>query len=327
MERRGPTAAAARERSRPRSGDQYELRHGTASAVIASVGASLREYRDDDRDLVVPYPADAVRPAYRGATLVPWPNRVIGGEYAFGGVVRRLDLSEPERGHALHGLGTWRSWELIEAGAEAVSLRLLLEPTLGYPWRLEITTTFALGADGLTQQVRAVNLDDAPAPYGTAPHPYLVAGAGPLESWSLEVPAERVQLVEPDSLTPVGIAGVDDGDGELDFRTARAIGSTSIDHAYTDLRRDERGVASVVVTDPQAGTGVRMSWDERCSWVQVHTADLPSGDRALGHRIGLAVEPMTCAPGAMDERREHVGPITVLAPGDEHTASWTLAPA
>jgi len=325
MERRGPTAAAQRERSRPRSGTQHELRRGTASATVASVGASLREYRDDDRDLVVPYPADAIRPSYRGATLVPWPNRVIGGEYAVGSTVRRLDVNEPERGHALHGLGLWRSWELVDADAEAVSLRLLLDPTPGYPWRLEITTTYSLGPDGLSQEVLAVNVDDEPAPYGTGPHPYLLAGPGPLEGWSLELPAERVQHVAAGSLVPVGIGPV--ADGALDFRSARVIGSTSMDHAFTDLRRDEHGMASVVVTDPHAGTGVRMSWDERCPWVQVHTADLPSGDRGLGHRIGLAVEPMTCAPGAMDERREHVGPITVLAPGDSHTASWTLAPA
>jgi aldose 1-epimerase len=326
MERRGPAATTMRRAgARPRSGDQHELRRGTASAVIASVGASLREYRDDDRDLVVPYPADSIRPAYRGATLVPWPNRVIGGEYAFGGVVRRLDISEPERGHALHGLGAWRPWVLVEQEAEMVSLRLLLDPTLGYPWRLEITTTFALGPDGLTQEVRAVNADDTSAPYGTAPHPYLVAGPGPIEQWSLELPAGRVQHVEHDSLTPTGIGPVDDG--ELDFRSARRIGSTSIDHAFTDLRRDEDGTATVLLTDPQAATGVRMSWDERCPWVQVHTADLPSRDRDLGHRIGVAVEPMTCAPGAMDERREHVGRIDVLAPGAAHAASWTLAPA
>lgn len=327
MEHTGTAAAAAHDarRSRPRSGEQHTLRRGSASAVIASVGASLREYRDDDRDLVVPYPADAIRPAYRGTTLVPWPNRVIAGEYAFGGTVRRLDITERERGHALHGLGAWRSWELVDHEREAVSLRLLLDPTPGYPWRLDITTTFALGPDGLTQHVRAVNLDDEPAPFGTGPHPYLVAGPSALETWALELPAERVQHVTADLRIPTGIGAVADGD--LDFRAPRRIGSTSIDHAFTELRRDEHGTASVVVTDPEAGTGVRMSWDERCPWVQVHTADLPSEDRALGHRIGLAVEPMTCAPGAMDERRAHAGAIDVLAPGADRTASWTLAPA
>ena len=61
------------------SGIQHALRAGDYEAVIASVGASLRSLTYDGRDLVVPFEADEVRPAYRGATLAPWPNRVVDG--------------------------------------------------------------------------------------------------------------------------------------------------------------------------------------------------------------------------------------------------------
>ena len=101
-----PTRAGALKMARtPLSGVQHAHRaaHGY-EAVIASVGASLRSLTYEGRDLVVPFDADEVRPAYRGATLAPWPNRVVDGRYTFGGVEQQLPLTEPARGHALHGL-------------------------------------------------------------------------------------------------------------------------------------------------------------------------------------------------------------------------------
>ena len=78
----------------PLSGTQHSLRAGDYEAIIASVGASLRTLTFDGRDLVVPFDADEVRPSYRGATLAPWPNRVVDGIYTFGGVERQVALTD-----------------------------------------------------------------------------------------------------------------------------------------------------------------------------------------------------------------------------------------
>lgn len=80
----------------PLSGVQFSLRSGAYDAVIASVGATLRELRHDGRDLVVPFEADQVRPDYRGATLAPWPNRIVDGEYEFDGEELVTALTEPD---------------------------------------------------------------------------------------------------------------------------------------------------------------------------------------------------------------------------------------
>jgi aldose 1-epimerase len=66
----------------PLSGRQYTLLADAYTATIASVGASLRVLQHRDRDLVVPFEADQLRPVYRGAILAPWPNRVVEGRYA-----------------------------------------------------------------------------------------------------------------------------------------------------------------------------------------------------------------------------------------------------
>ncbi len=309
--------------SLPLSGAQYTLRHGADEAVIASVGASVRSFTHDGRDLVVPFAADEVRPGYRGVTLVPWPNRIVDGRYSFGGRSFELPLTEPARGHALHGLGVWLDFEPVVVADDLVRLSAVIEPQSGYPWRIAVETTYALGAAGLVQTVRATNLSAEPAPFGTAPHPYLVAGAGRVDDWILELPASTVLHVD-ERLSPTDPRSVDADDPQrFDFRIPRTIGSAEIDHAYTDLAFAD-GVATVRVKDA-AGRGVAMSWDATLPWVQIHTADLTPDQPA--HRAGLAVEPMTCAPDAFNaDRYAFETGLVVIEPGASFEAGWTIAP-
>ena len=74
----------------------------------------------------------------------------------------------------------------------------------------------------------------------------------------------------PDRLLPLTTRPVA-GHG-YDFRAARAIGSTEIDHAFTDIVFDGGGRACVLVRDP-GGTGVGMSWDQDLRWLQLYTGD------------------------------------------------------
>jgi aldose 1-epimerase len=307
----------------PNSGTQHALRSGDYEAVIASVGATLRSLTYRGRDLVVSFDADEVRPAHRGATLAPWPNRVVDGRYSFGGRDFQLPLTEPARSHALHGLATWLDFEAVDKGPDHVTLAAVIQPQTFYPWRLIVTTTFALGPDGLTQSVTARNASAEPAPWGTGPHPYLVAGDGRVDGWTLELPASQVLAVTPDRLIPTDLVAVDADDPQrFDFRSPREIGAVEIDHAYSGLIRDADGVATVRVTDA-AGSGVQMSWEAACPWVQVHTADKPD---AAQSRLGLAVEPMTCAPDAYNASAyDYDAGLIVIEPEASVTASWRIA--
>ncbi len=93
--------------------------------------------------------------------------------------------------------------------------------------------------------------------------------------WILEVPAQTFLEVTPDRLLPLTTRPVEGH--EYDFRAPASIGSTRIDHAFTDIVFDNDGdgrarAARVVVRDP-GGTGVGMAWDRSCAWVQLHTGD------------------------------------------------------
>jgi aldose 1-epimerase len=309
---------------RPRSGEQSELTSGPYRAVIASVGATLRVLEHAGRPLVRPFDADEVRPKFRGATLAPWPNRVVDGRWrdagrtsADGGDtegdVQQLPITEPERGHALHGLAAWLDFAVVERDAARVVLAARIEPQPGYPFPLELRVAFTLSADGLDWSVEATNRATRPAPFGAAPHPYLVAPDGRVDDWTLELAADRMLEVD-DRLAPVGVVDVPEA---YDFRTPRTVGDLFIDHAFTGLARDGDGTAVARVTDA-AGRGAQIAFDSRSGWVQVHTADLPDAEAS---RRGLAVEPMTCPPDAFNSGTD----LIVIEPGGTASVSWRIS--
>lgn len=300
---------------RPLSGEQFRIEADGYVADIASVGATLRALTFHDRDLVVPFDADEVRPAFRGATLAPWPNRVTDGRYRFDDEDLLLSLTEPERGHALHGLAAWLDFAPVSVDGSSVVLTATIEAQTGYPFRVRVDVTYRVGVDGLETIVEAHNVGATRAPVGLGPHPYLVAGPGLVDDWDLELPASRVLTVEGDRMIPGPVVGVEDIPG-FDFRAPHRIADTAIDHAFADLTREDSGDAVVRVTTGD-GSGVGMRWGADCPWVQVHTADKPG---LPVHRIGLAVEPMTCPPDAFNSGVD----LDVVEPGGSLTASWHI---
>ena len=293
----------------PASGTQYSISHGGYFATIASVGATLRELTFEGRNLVVPFDADEVRPKFRGAMLAPWPNRIVGGTYVFGGENYQVALSEPERGHALHGLIGWLEFGLVSQSESEVTVEGIIEPQAGYPWRVAVTVTNTLSDAGLATTVTALNHSSSPAPWGTGPHPYLVAGEGRVDEWILELPAAKV-LLTTKLLAPTNVVSVEDAG--FDWRDPHPVGDIFIDHAFTEFSQ-----ARVRLTD-SSGSGVQMEWGPECRWVQLHTADQP--DPAISRR-GLAVEPMTCPPDAFNSGTD----LITLEPDGASTAGWIIS--
>jgi aldose 1-epimerase len=297
------------------SGEQIELQADGYRAVVTEVGATLRRLEYQGRPLVRGYAEDEIMPVYGGAVLAPWPNRIGDGRYRYGGREYQVAINEPERAVALHGLVAWMPWQPISRSSAEVLLEYTLWPTPGYPFRLRLEMAYLLSSIGLTMRLSAENTGADVAPYGCSIHPYLVAGTGRVDEWSLELPAARYLEVDPDRLLPVDERPVEDT--PFDFRTPRPLGPVEIDHAFGGVGFDQAGQAQATLLNSD-GQGVRLTWDQACPWVQVHTADRP--ERVL-HRTGLAVEPMTCPPDAFRSGTD----LVHLAPEQTHTASWQFA--
>ena len=298
-------------------GDRYLLTAGDYNAEISAVGATVEALTITGRDLLVRSPEQGPMLFYRGAIVAPWPNRIGDGLYTWDGREIQAAINEPERGNALHGLVSFQLFTAADLTEDSVTLRSELFPSPGYPFHVLLTVVHSLSAqNGLTTTVTARNLGEADAPYGVCPHPYLVAGTEPLDEWTLQVEAATHLTVTPDRLLPTSTEPITSG-SDLDFAAGRVIGDQAIDDAVTDLARDENGRLQVRVTAP-SGTGVAMSAGPECPWLQIHTADRPEPEH---NRRGLAVEPMTCPPDAFRTGTD----VVRLAPGQEHTASWTIS--
>ncbi|MGZ6764534.1 MAG: aldose 1-epimerase family protein [Nocardioides sp.] len=298
----------------PPSGDQYEIRGGGYRAVVTESGAALRLLEHAGRPLLDGFAEDERSPGGRGQVLVPWPNRLRDGAYTFAGRDQQLALTEPALHNASHGLVRWVAWSLEEHTAHSVSLTYRLMAQTGYPWTLDLHLVYDLSADGLTVTRTATNMSAEAAPYAAGAHPYLAVGDG-IDHLELTLPAAIRSLVD-DRLLPVGREPVEGT--AYDFRVARPLRGTGFNDAFTDLERDEDGLATTVLRDPRTGQGVALWVDRAHPWLQVYSADDVPGNA----RRSLAVEPMTAQADAFRSGEDLLVLAAAGQDGDEHSASW-----
>ncbi|MGH3793553.1 MAG: aldose 1-epimerase family protein [Pseudonocardiaceae bacterium] len=292
------------------SGQQFALRHADQEVVVTEVGGGLRSYTAGGRAVLDGYGVDEMCTAGRGQILIPWPNRVDGGHYRFGGSELVLPLTEPEAGNAIHGLTRWANWEPVEHGRSTLRLRHVLHAQPGWPFVLACELVYTLDDDGLRVRTSATNTGAQPCPYATGAHPYLTVGTARIDQARLRLPARTRYRTDSRGI-PTGREPADELDG--------LIGDQRIDTAFTDLVRDADGRVRVRLSALDGPT-VTLWADEAYGWVQVFTGDgVPEPAR---RRAGLAVEPMTAAPNAL---RTGEGLLT-LAPGLRHSAEWGLQP-
>ncbi|PVG82998.1 aldose epimerase [Nocardioides gansuensis] len=297
------------------SGEQYEIEGGGYRAVVTESGAALRVLEYAGRPLVDGFGPDEMASGGRGQLLMPWPNRIRDGKYSFGGREHQLPLTEPSRHNASHGLARWVAWTLEEHTSNSVSLVYRLMAQTGYPWLVDLHVLYDLSAEGLQVTQTATNMAGEPAPYACGAHPYLCVGEG-IDHLELTLPASR-RMTNDERLLPVS---VDDITGtDHDFRKSRVIGSTVFDNAYTDLDRDDEGIATAVLSDPATGLGVALWADSHVRWLLAFSADAtPTARRSL------AIEPMTAPADAFNSGQD----LVTLAPagqeGDELSVSWGI---
>jgi aldose 1-epimerase len=296
------------------SGEQIAIAHGDQRAVITEVGATLRTYVKGGVSVIEGFAGEEVPTGARGQVLYPWPNRIGDGKWSFSERTAHPTVDDVQHATAIHGLVRWRPFRIDAVNQNRCVLSLLLHPTPDYPFLSEISVAYHLGSLGLTVTTTVTNRDDIPIPFGVGFHPYLAVTTSTIEGSQLEVPAKAYVAVDERQL-PMGeilpLAG-----SQLDFSKQKSLSGHELDVTFTELVRDDSGLATVTVTDGEGGE-VELSVDRNFPYLQVYTGDhLERGRR----RTAVAVEPMTCPPDALRSGKD----IVVLEPGQHWAGSWRL---
>ena len=304
-------------RGGPPTGEQYVIAHGSAQVTITQVGATLRGYTVDGRDVIDGFGVGERASDGRGQVLAPWPNRLADGSYRYGGRNVQAPLNELSRHDAIHGLVRWSDWSPVDHSESAVTMAYAIRPQPGYEWQLDLELTYALDDSGLTVTLRVRNAGSERAPFGVGFHPYLRFGTTAIDGLDLLVPAasflESNGQGERPVLTPVE-------ETPWDFLRLRRIGSTRMDTAFGELVRGDDRRAVAVLSDPVGDRSVRLWVDDGFRYLMVYTAD-QVGDPER-RRQAVAVEPMTCPPDAFRTGTD----LIELDPGESWQASWGLRP-
>jgi aldose 1-epimerase len=295
------------------SGEHFTITSGAARAAVNEVGAGLRSFSVAGVDYTEPQPEGVRPPRGSGSLLAPWPNRVAGGRWTWRGTTQQLALTEPDAGNAIHGLLRYAFWRPVSREESTITLEAVAPPQNGWPQPVRVAVTYAVAEHGLTVTTTATNLGSDDVPFGLGFHPYLRVGDTPTDDCTLTLGA-RAALPLTDQLPGGPLAPLADDDP---LRTGARLKGVDLDSAFGEcVPADGDDLVRHRLVAPD-GRGVELWAEPVFRWVQVFTPpDMP------GHGRGVAVEPMTCPPDALNSGTD----LAVLAPGGEWTARWGIRP-
>ncbi len=243
-------------------------------------------------------------PLYAGTFLAPFPNRVANGRYEFGGDTYFLDHTDPGLPNALHGFlyNAPFTVSVLDQKAGQVVLECSFGGDAGYPFKVFFRNTYQLSANELCIRSYVRNESGTAIPFGMGWHPYIATGT-PVDKLQLKIPGVKT-FEQDDHYIPIGTIKKN-----LKFREYAAISDDFMNDCYeldkpgrTSLYDPDRDIE--IFIDQQMGPG-------GYNYCMYFT---PPG------RDCLAVEPMTAAPDAFNNRQ---GLIT-LAEGKELELAFSL---
>ncbi|MEO7006352.1 MAG: aldose 1-epimerase family protein [Terrimesophilobacter sp.] len=298
---------------RSATGKQFELTrtsaHGLSRAILTEVGAGLRFLSVGDVQLVETFSDAETPPLGAGSILVPWPNRVEDGVWRLNGVRQQLDLTEPDKHNAIHGLLRHTAYAIREQADDAITLTATVFPQHGYPFQLDTAVSYLLEADGLTVIHEISNVSAEAAPVAIGAHPYFRIGDVPTRDLTLTLAATT--HIEVDArLNPIHEVPVEGT--EYDFRGGLLVDDLRLDDGFGGVVFDDDGVARHTLRSPD-GRMLTLWQDASFGYVQAFTTR-----QFPGRELAIALEPMTAPANAFNSGDG----VRWLEPGQSWRATW-----
>jgi len=280
------------------------------------------------RNVVLGHPDVATylaSPAYLGATVGRYANRIAAGRFDLDG--RPVQLGVNDRGNALHGGPEGfdkRVWEVVSSDAASAVLRLTSpDGDMGFPGGVTASAAFEVDDSSVRLSLEAAT--DAPTVVNLTNHVYWnLDGGGTIEEHRLTVPADR--------WTPVDDTGIPTGDHQpvdgtpYDLRDPRPLGGHDYDH---NLVVNGSGARPVAVLESAASSTRLELWSDQPG-LQVYSGayfDATTTDvqhRPIEKYAGVALEPQLYP----DSPNHPEWPSPRLAPGDVYRSrmEWRFQP-
>ena len=290
--------------------DLLELSAGPLDLVLSpATGGSIARFTYRDGDSVIPIlrGCEGV-PEHVLATgsfpLVPYVNRIRGGQFRFRGQDIGLRPNMTGDPSPLHGQGWLSPWTVEAASRTTASLSF--EHEAGeWPWSYVAHQHFTLADNACKVELTCRNLSDRPMPCGLGQHPYFhCSGKTRLKTgvehvWTIDeqvLPVERIPATGRFDLSdrPVCGLGLDHGFDGWDGRAVMSdpdwpfnITMSSFDADFFQLYSPDTG--GIFVAEPVTHANAALNAPEE-QWADLGMRILAPGEAlALRMQLELAV--------------------------------------
>lgn len=285
-----------------------------SAAVIGRIGAALVSWVVNAVELVEPGNLDAVGPYCEGIVMAPWPNRLEDGQWTYEGRTLEFPINIQSQRNANHGLLIDHPYDLVDQTESSVTLGALIHARMAYPFNVYTTVKYELTSAGVKVTHTAENRSAADAPYAVGGHPYFQFAGVPTGDLILRSGAATVIDVNERQI-PIGklpTAGT-----RFDMRAGVRVGDNFYDHGFTDLPRDENGLAHTYLSAPD-GRQIDVWQDAEFKHVVIFTPDFYWDVTPDAKRVAAAIEPQTAAANAFKTGED----LKWLNQGEIFVATW-----
>ena len=250
-------------------------------------------------------------PLFKGAILLPFPNRLKNGKYTFEGGTYQFPINDDLFNTAIHGFFYGRKMVVEEKLTDNQTASVTLKNSYSgeydyFPFYFDTYLKYTISeSEGFICNTRIVNTGDNPMPIGIGWHPYLTFGEK-ADDLFLKIPDGEYNQLDK-QMIPTG-----ETYREERFRTSEKINNYNFN---TGLKLEQQtGKVFTEIFSPEKDARINFwqeSGDGKFAYLQLYIP--PSRD-------SIAIEPMTCNVDAFNNRDG----LVILAPDCVFTASFGL---
>jgi len=268
---------------------------GTTIGIMAGYGAGLNRYeipfKKEKFNLIKGYNQKAdFEKLYNSVLLVPFPNRIKDGQYAFEGKTYQLSVNQTKEQNAMHGLLFDKIFKIESLRTENNQANLILSHLYkgnneGYPFPFNCEVSYIWDPEQfLTISVLIENTGKTALPAGVGWHPYFKF-PDMVDKLNLQLNCTHKYKVDERMIPTMETEAFND------FQQMNWINETQLDDCFalaqnktveTKLKDEQHNIELSII---------QKTGKHQYNYIQIYTPK---------DRKSIALEPMTCMPNAFN---------------------------